>query len=78
MIRGGKRVECMDETVLEVLKNSDRPMTQLAVSYMINQDSDKMINMGVIKRSLESLMKEGKVEKKLDKSKNIMHYTISP
>lgn len=71
-------MECMDETVLEVLKASDRPMTQLAVSYMINQDSDRMVNMGVIKRSIKSLMKGGKVQKKLDKSNTITHYTIVP
>ena len=63
-------------SILNILKNSKMPMTKLAVSYMINQNSGKIVNVGVVKRNLDFFVKENKVSMGVDEISGIVNYMI--
>jgi len=63
-------------SILNILKNSKTPMTKLAVSYMVNQNSGKIVNSGVVKRNLDFFVKENKITVGVDKISGITSYKI--
>ena len=76
MARRESGYDFIGPSILNILKNSTMPMTKLAVSYMVNQKSGKIVNISVVKRNLDMFVKNNKVTVDVNKLNGIASYTI--
>jgi len=76
MRRSSSNYDFVDPMILNILKKSDIPLTALAVSFMVNKNMGKIVNMNVIKNHLKFLRENNKISQKLDEGNGIAYYNL--
>ena len=67
----------LDSIIIHVLKESPVPMQVLGISFKVNEETGKIINLNVVKNHLNILVDKKKVLTKVDKSNGSIHYKIN-
>ena len=76
MKKGAFNCDFVDPLILKILRESNGPMTTLAINYMVNQSFGGEVNSRIIKRHLAFLVDAEKISKSLNKLNDIAHYEL--
>ena len=69
-------IDFIEPMILKILKNSEIPMSTLAINYRVNENIGKIINMHVIKTNLMFLVNHNKISGKLNSENKVVYYNL--
>lgn len=67
----------LDSIIIQVLKESTVPMQALGISFKVNEETGKIINLNVVKNHLNNLVDKKKILRRMEKSDGTIHYRIT-
>jgi len=67
----------LDSIIVRVLKESTVPMQALGVSFKVNEETGKIINLNVVKNHLNNLVDKKKILMRMEKSDGTIYYKIT-
>lgn len=63
----------LDSIIMHILKESQVPMQVLGVSFKVNEETGKIINLNVVKTHLNNLVNKKKIFVKVEKRDGTVH-----
>jgi len=76
MKKGTSNHDFVNPLILKILRESNGPMTTLAITYMVNQCFGREVNSRIIKKHLTFLLDIEKIAKSLNKLNNVTYYKL--
>lgn len=64
----------LDDVILHILRESERPMQVLGVSFKVNEKCGRIINLNTVKNRLGMLADKRKILKKTDKEDSTFYW----
>jgi|GEM_PF-6396903 len=74
--KGTFNCDFVDPLILKILRETNGPMTTLAINYMVNQSFGREVNSRIIKRHLTFLVDVEKISKSLNKMNDVTYYKL--
>jgi len=66
----------LDPMIINILKQSTAPLTLLGISFKVNENIGRVINLNVIKSHLNFLVRKKEVSEIANKEDGITHYKV--
>lgn len=67
----------LDSIIIQVVKESPVPIQVLGISFKVNEETGKIINLNAIKSHLNNLVDKKKVLIRMEKGDGTVHYKIN-